>query len=113
MTNLSYLSLEGCMGITDDALSEIRHCRKLCWINASRTRLGDKVLYFIDLLLSYKTLEICGKLPRLTSLNINGCQHVTNRGIFHLAKQKCQLETLCLSQCKVRAGTRNIKSSRM
>ncbi|EUB63330.1 Putative adenylate kinase-like protein C9orf98 [Echinococcus granulosus] len=41
MASLFYLSLEGCSALTDEALIGVRNCRNLCWINISRTCLGD------------------------------------------------------------------------
>uniref|UniRef100_A0A5K3F1I1 F-box/LRR-repeat protein 14 n=1 Tax=Mesocestoides corti TaxID=53468 RepID=A0A5K3F1I1_MESCO len=75
LTNLFYLSIEGCEKLTDEAFAGIRQLRNLRWINFSRTRLSDK------------TLEYLAGPPWLTHVNLSGCFRVSDRGISRFAAQ--------------------------
>lgn len=98
MASLFYLSLEGCSALTDEALIGVRNCRNLCWINISRTCLGDTAL------------ERCANLPRLASINLSGCQHISDRGLIRIATQLGRIEVLRLSECRC-ITTRGIETA--
>jgi hypothetical protein len=97
MANLSYLSVEGNRGVTNEGLAHLSGCKKLSWLGLSYTGISDDGMK-----------HLVG-LP-LTRLDVTNTA-ITDDGLLHFARIGT-LKTLTLTRTRVTdAGVQKLKGS--
>jgi Leucine-rich repeat (LRR) protein len=86
LRNLSYLSVEGNRGVTDNGLAHLIGCERLSWLGLSYTGVSDNGMRHLAAL-------------SLTRLDLKGTK-ITNAGLQHIARIK-SLRTISLANTRV------------
>ncbi len=91
---LRHLSLGGCRSVRDESLRGLERLAHLVDLNLAATRVSDRGLE-----------AIAAALPRLTSLNLYACQHVTAHGVQRVLSALDRLDSLNVRGCNVDKAT--------